>query len=94
MQNQELQKQYLQQIPDLLSELEKAAEHWKSAPSRETFDLLFTKVLNISGSADMFGQVAIGAVAKSLQTAMSQFFKSHELPSAEAITILQASPSN
>ena len=84
MQNQELQKQYLQQIPDLLSELEKAAEHWKSAPSRETFDLLFTKVLNISGSADMFGQVAIGAVAKSLQTAMSQFFKSHELPSAEA----------
>lgn len=77
MQNKELQEQYLQQIPDLLADLESAADIWKQNPNKEAFDLLFTKVLDISGSADMFGQVAIGAVAKSLQSEMSPFFRAH-----------------
>jgi diguanylate cyclase (GGDEF)-like protein len=81
VQDKELQDKYRQQIPTLLSELESAAKHWENEPDRESFDLFFTKVLDISGSAEMFGQVAIGAVAKTLQAETSPFFRSHKLPS-------------
>lgn len=80
MQNKELQEQYRQQIPDVLAQLENAAENWKNSPNKEAFGLLFTKVSDISGSAEMFGQLSIGAVAKSLQAEMSPFFKSEQLP--------------
>ncbi len=82
MQNKELQEQYRQQIPDILAQLENATENWKNNPSKEAFDLLFTKVSDISGSAEMFGQLSIGAVAKSLQTEMSPYFSSNQLPNA------------
>ena len=82
MQNKELQEQYRQQIPDVLAQLENATEYWKNNPSKEAFDLLFTKVSDISGSAEMFGQLSIGAVAKSLQTEMSPYFSSNQLPNA------------
>jgi|TARA_B100001063_G_scaffold55790_1_gene49725 diguanylate cyclase (GGDEF)-like protein len=80
VQNKELQEQYRQQIPDVLAQLENAAENWKNSPNKEAFGLLFTKVSDISGSAEMFGQLSIGAVAKSLQAEMSPFFKSEQLP--------------
>jgi diguanylate cyclase (GGDEF)-like protein len=80
VQNKELQEEYRQQIPNLLAQLESATESWKSNPSKETFDLLFTKVSDISGSAEMFGQLSIGAVAKSLQAEMSPLFSSSQLP--------------
>ncbi|MBL4796015.1 MAG: diguanylate cyclase [Oleispira sp.] len=80
MQDKELQDKYRQQIPDLLAQLENAAKHWMSEPERESFDLFFTKVLDISGSAEMFGQMSIGAVAKTLQAEMSSFFRSHKIP--------------
>jgi len=82
VQNKELQEQYRQQIPDVLAQLENATEYWKNNPSKEAFDLLFTKVSDISGSAEMFGQLSIGAVAKSLQTEMSPYFSSNQLPNA------------
>lgn len=80
MQDKELQNSYRQQIPKLLADLEKAANGWTEKPNRETFDSFFSKVLDISGSADMFGQNSIGSIAKSLQAEMSPFFRSHKLP--------------
>jgi diguanylate cyclase (GGDEF)-like protein len=80
VQNKELQEQYLQQIPYFLAQLENATESWRSNPNKETFGLLFTKVSDISGSAEMFGQLSIGAVAKILQAEMSPFFSSNQLP--------------
>lgn len=80
MQDKELQNSYRQQIPNLLADLEKAANEWTEKPSRETFDNFFSKVLDISGSAEMFGQNSIGNIAKSLQGEMSPFFSSHKLP--------------
>ena len=81
VQDKELQDKYRQQIPGLLSELTSAAQQWTSNPQQESYNHFFTKVLDISGSAVMFGQVAIGNVAKSLQAEMSPFFRSHEQPS-------------
>ncbi len=80
MQDEELQDSYREQLPKLLSELDNAAIDWSKNPNKETFDYFFTKVLDISGSAEMFGQNSIGSVAKSLQTEMSSFFHSHDLP--------------
>lgn len=80
MQDKELQNSYRQQIPKLLADLEKAAHEWSEKPGRETFDSFFSKVLDISGSAEMFGQNSIGSVAKSLQAEMSPFFRSHNFP--------------
>jgi len=81
VQDKELQEKYRQQIPGLLAELENASQQWTSNPQRESFDHFFTKVLDISGSAEMFGQLAIGNVAKSMQAEMATFFKTHEQPS-------------
>lgn len=81
MQDKELQKKYYLQIPALLEALEKASQQWTVNPQRETFDHFFTKVLDISGSAEMFGHAPIGNVAKSLQAVMSPFFRTHEQPS-------------
>ncbi len=74
MQDKELQNTYRQQLPGLSAELKKAAYVWEKKPCKETFDLFFTKVLDISGTAEMFGQHAIGLIAKSLQAEMSPFF--------------------
>ena len=80
VQEKELQDKYLEQIPSLLSELEKSAKRWQEQLDRESLDQFFAKVLDISGSAEMFGQVAIGAVANTLQTEMSPFFRSKVAP--------------
>jgi diguanylate cyclase (GGDEF)-like protein len=80
VQDKELQDKYRQQIPSLLLALENAAKKWKEQLDRESFDLFFTKVIDISGSAEMFGQTAMGSVAKTLQAEMSSFFKSHQQP--------------
>jgi diguanylate cyclase (GGDEF)-like protein len=80
VQDKELKDKYRQQIPTLLAELESANKLWNDKPERKSFDLFFTKILDISGSAEMFGQISIGAVAKSLQAEMSPFFRSHQLP--------------
>ena len=80
MQDKELQNSYRQQIPKLLADLEKAANEWTEKPNRATFDSFFSKVLDISGSAEMFGQNSIGSIAKSLQAEMAPFFSSHKLP--------------
>lgn len=80
LQEKELQDKYLEQIPCLLSELESSAKQWQVQLDRESLDLFFTKVLDISGSAEMFGHLAIGAVANTLQTEMSPFFRSKTAP--------------
>jgi diguanylate cyclase (GGDEF)-like protein len=82
VQEKELHEQYSLQIPNLLAELERSAKQWADTPNRENFDLFFTKVLDISGSAEMFGQASIGSVANSLQAELSPFFKSAELPNS------------
>lgn len=85
MQDKELQDQYRLQIPSLLTELNDAAQQWSANSTQELFDQFFTKVLDISGSAEMYGQAAIGNVANSLQTEMSHFFRTHEQPSPSEI---------
>jgi diguanylate cyclase (GGDEF)-like protein len=85
VQDKELQDQYRLQIPSLLTELNDAAQQWSANSTQELFDQFFTKVLDISGSAEMFGQAAIGNVAMSLQTEMSHFFRTHEQPSPSEI---------
>jgi FixJ family two-component response regulator len=80
VQDKELVNSYRKQIPNLLAELERTAKAWKDNSNKENFDAFFTKVLDISGSAEMFGQNAIGAVAKSLQNEMSPYFRSQQLP--------------
>ncbi|GEM_PF-357204 len=85
MQDEELQRSYREQIPQLLSELAEAAKQWNKTPSQESFDQFFSKVLDISGSAEMFGQISIGTVAKSLQSEMSPFFRSKEIPDKSLI---------
>ena len=80
MQDKELRDQYSLQIPGLLTELKHAAQQWIDQPEQKTFEHFFTKVLDISGSAEMFGQAAIGNVAKSLQAEMSPFFKTDKYP--------------
>ena len=81
MQDKKLKEQYRLQIPGLLTSLEDSALQWKANPSQENFDHFFTKVLDISGSAEMFGHNSIGSVAKNLQAEMSAYFQSHTLPS-------------
>lgn len=81
VQDKELQEKYRQQIPALVEELKDAALQWSSNPQRTNFDHFFTKVLDISGSAEMFGQITIGNVAKSMQAEMSKFFRANEQPS-------------
>jgi diguanylate cyclase (GGDEF)-like protein len=81
----ELHDQYILQIPALLAELERTAKQWVDSPEQENFDHFFTKVLDISGSAEMFGHIAIGSVAKSMQTEMSPFFRTHKQPSPSEI---------
>jgi diguanylate cyclase (GGDEF)-like protein len=81
VQDKDLKDQYRQQIPTLLAELESSAKKWKKDLDRGSFDLFFSKVLDISGSAEMFGQSSIGAVAATLQSEMSPFFGSNDLPS-------------
>jgi len=78
VQDEELYRSYREQIPQLLQELGTAAKQWNESPSQDTFDQFFTKVLDISGSAEMFGQTSIGAVANSLQNEMSPFFRSEK----------------
>jgi len=85
VQDEELQRSYREQIPQLLSELAEAAKQWNKTPSQESFDQFFSKVLDISGSAEMFGQISIGTVAKSLQSEMSPFFRSKEIPDKSLI---------
>ena len=85
MQDKELQDQYRLQIPGLLTELNDAAQQWSTNSTQELFDHFFTKVLDISGSAEMFGQAAIGNVANSLQAEMSHFFRTHKQPSPSEI---------
>lgn len=80
VQDKDLQKAYREQIPALLAELDNAAAGWDKNPNQESFNAFFTKVLDISGSAEMFGQNSIGAVAKTLQGEMSPFFQSKNLP--------------
>jgi diguanylate cyclase (GGDEF)-like protein len=83
--DKELHDQYILQIPGLLAELERTAKQWVDSPKQENFDHFFTKVLDISGSAEMFGHIAIGSVAKSMQTEMSPFFRTHKQPSPSEI---------
>ena len=85
MHDKELHDQYILQIPGLLAELERTAKQWVDSPEQENFDHFFTKVLDISGSAEMFGHIAIGSVAKSMQTEMSPFFRTHKQPSPSEI---------
>ena len=85
MHDKELHDQYILQIPGLLAELERTAKQWVDSPKQENFDHFFTKVLDISGSAEMFGHIAIGSVAKSMQTEMSPFFRTHKQPSPSEI---------
>ena len=85
MHDKELHDQYILQIPGLLAELERTAKQWVDSPKQENFDHFFTKVLDISGSAEMFGHIAIGSVAKSMQTEMSPFFRTHNQPSPSEI---------
>lgn len=85
MQDKELQDQYRLQIPGLLAELKRAAQQWIDQPEQENFDYFFTKVLDISGSAEMYGHAAIGNMAKSMQMEMSPFFKSDQQPNPSKI---------
>lgn len=81
----ELQEQYSQQIPSLLDELKGSAKQWSDSPNRDNLSFFFTKVLKISGSAEMFGQAAIGKIARSLQAVLSPFYHSTKLPNANEI---------
>jgi len=85
VQDEELYRSYREQIPQLLAELANAAKQWNEIPSQDTFDQFFTKVLDISGSAEMFGQTSIGTVANSLQSEMSPFFRSEKTPDKNLI---------
>jgi diguanylate cyclase (GGDEF)-like protein len=78
--DKELHDKYSQQIPGLLAELKRSAQRWIDEPEQENFDHFFTKVLDISGSAEMFGHIAIGNIAKSMQAEMSPFFRSDKKP--------------
>jgi diguanylate cyclase (GGDEF)-like protein len=78
--DKELRDKYSQQIPGLLAELKRSAQRWVDEPEQENFDHFFTKVLDISGSAGMFGHIAIGNIAKSMQAEMSPFFRSDNKP--------------
>ena len=85
MQDKELRKQYSLQIPGLLADLKKAAQQWIDEPKQTHFDEFFTKILNISGSAAMFGHIEIGNIAKLMQDEMSPFFRSDKHPTETEI---------
>lgn len=85
MQDKELRKQYSLQIPDLLADLKKAAQQWIDVPKQAHFDEFFTKILNISGSAAMFGHIEIGNIAKLMQDEMSPLFRSDKHPTESEI---------
>lgn len=85
MQDKELRKQYSLQIPGLLADLKKAAQQWIDEPKQAHFDEFFTKILNISGSAAMFGHIEIGNIAKLMQDEMSPFFRSDKHPTETEI---------
>jgi diguanylate cyclase (GGDEF)-like protein len=85
VQDKELRKQYSLQIPGLLADLKKAAQQWIGNPKQEFFDEFFTKILNISGSAAMFGHIEIGNIAKLMQDEMSPFFRSDKRPTEPEI---------
>ena len=85
VQDKELRKQYSLQIPSSLADLKKAAQQWIDDPKQEYFDEFFTKILNISGSAAMFGHIEIGNIAKLMQNEMSPFYHSDKHPTEAEI---------
>jgi diguanylate cyclase (GGDEF)-like protein len=81
VQDKEFQDTYRKEIPSLLTELKKASQQWIDSPTEKEFEHFFTKILNISDDIELWGEVAMGNVARSIQAEMSPFFNTQKQPS-------------
>lgn len=75
-----LRAEYKAKLPQLRSELALSVQSWQDNESQDNFEKFFIKVLDISGSAKMFGYDGIGSVANSLQNEMSELYQQKRTP--------------